>query len=115
MSLVVAVVVLGLGVVCVTPASAAAVPMWPAASEVALPANATTASGQQNNAVIAGVSCTSAGNCAAGGHYRDMSGSFHALVASETNGSWGRTSELALPANATATSGQQYAAVAGVS
>ncbi len=35
------------------------------------------------------VSCASAGNCAAGGWYRDSSGTLQAFVVSESNGTWG--------------------------
>jgi hypothetical protein len=37
---------------------------------------------------INSVSCTSAGNCAAGGFYGDSSGHVQAFVVSETNGTW---------------------------
>jgi hypothetical protein len=37
---------------------------------------------------IVSVSCASAGNCAAGGQYRDSSKHFQAFVASEVNGTW---------------------------
>jgi hypothetical protein len=39
-------------------------------------------------AVVSSVSCTSAGNCAAGGFYTDGSVHAQALVASEKNGTW---------------------------
>src|SRR5262245_41964999 len=40
------------------------------------------------DATVGPVSCGSAGNCAAGGHYTDGSGHQQAFVASETNGTW---------------------------
>jgi hypothetical protein len=40
------------------------------------------------------VSCGSAGNCAAGGDYRDGSGHEQAFVVRETNGTWGRAIEV---------------------
>jgi len=40
------------------------------------------------NAAVNSVSCASAGNCAAAGHYTDGSGHQQAFVASETNGTW---------------------------
>ncbi len=46
------------------------------------------------NAVVNSVSCPSAGNCAAGGFYRDGSGHFQAFVASQRNGAWGRPIEV---------------------
>jgi hypothetical protein len=39
-------------------------------------------------AVIASVSCASAGNCSAGGYYTDSSGREQAFVASQVNGTW---------------------------
>src|SRR5215467_11285544 len=36
------------------------------------------------------MSCALAGNCTAGGFYEDATISFHAFVADETNGQWGR-------------------------
>jgi hypothetical protein len=40
------------------------------------------------------VSCGSAGNCAAGGDYRDGGGHQHGFVVSETNGVWGQAIEV---------------------
>jgi hypothetical protein len=40
------------------------------------------------------VSCASAGNCTAGGAYRDTAGRTQAFVVSERNGSWGRAEEI---------------------
>jgi len=39
-------------------------------------------------ATVYSVSCPSAGNCAAGGYYKDISGNYQAFVASEVNGTW---------------------------
>ncbi len=41
------------------------------------------------------VSCTSDGNCAAGGRYKDSSGSIQAFVVNEVAGTWGTASEVA--------------------
>jgi len=46
------------------------------------------------NAAIFSVSCPSAGNCAAGGDYKDGAGHTQAFVVSETNGAWGRAMEV---------------------
>ena len=46
------------------------------------------------NAVINSVSCSSDGNCAAGGYYKDSSGNPQALVVSEVAGVWGTPSEV---------------------
>jgi hypothetical protein len=40
------------------------------------------------------VSCASAGNCSAGGSYRDSSGQDQAFVVAESSGRWGRAKEL---------------------
>jgi cytochrome c551/c552 len=106
-----AVVVLAFGVAAGSSASAATVPVWPAASELALPSNANATN---PDAAISSVSCTSAGTCVAGGSYVDSSGVSQALVAPETDGSWGQASELTLPANAITTS-SQLAAMSAVS
>jgi hypothetical protein len=45
-------------------------------------------------AQVNSVSCASAGNCAAGGFYEDASFEQQALVASETNGTWGTAEEV---------------------
>src|SRR5215469_76073 len=45
-------------------------------------------------AVLASVSCGSAGNCAAGGVYTDGSGNQQAFVVSERNGTWGKAIEV---------------------
>ena len=48
----------------------------------------TAALNQGGIAEIASVSCASAGNCSAGGLYRDSSGHRQALVVSQTGGTW---------------------------
>jgi len=49
---------------------------------------------KDGNAIVSSVSCASAGNCAAGGSYRDSSAGFQAFVVSETNGTWGTAIEV---------------------
>src|SRR5215471_5726243 len=44
---------------------------------------------KRGEAEVFSVSCASAGNCAAGGLYRDGSARFQAFVVSERNGTWG--------------------------
>src|SRR5215472_13130907 len=54
-------------------------------------------SGALNSAVqaeVSSVSCASAGNCAAGGHYEDDAGRRQGFVASERNGRWGQAIEV---------------------
>ena len=48
----------------------------------------TAALNRGGGAAVASVSCASAGNCSAGGSYRDGSGHQQAFVASETSGIW---------------------------
>src|SRR5215469_4709026 len=45
-------------------------------------------------AFLASLSCGSAGNCSAGGAYTDGSGSLHAFVVGERNGTWGKAIEV---------------------
>jgi hypothetical protein len=52
-----------------------------------------TALNQGKNASIWEVSCSSAGNCSAGGDYSDASGNQQVLVASEVNGTWQKAQE----------------------
>ena len=61
---------------------------WGTAKKVAVALN------QGGNAGIASVSCTSAGNCSAGGGYTDGSGHGQAFVVGETNGTWGTAEEV---------------------
>src|SRR5258708_420082 len=85
-------------------AAAAAAAAWCAPLAVAVAGPAAT-SGSWRNAIevpglgalnkdgdahVISVSCGSAGNCAAGGHYLDRSGHYQAFVASEKNGVWGK-------------------------
>jgi hypothetical protein len=46
------------------------------------------------SAQVTSVSCATAGNCAAGGSYRDRSGHYQAFVVSLTNGMWGTAIEV---------------------
>jgi hypothetical protein len=46
------------------------------------------------SASIASVSCGSAGNCSAGGTYRDSSGHYQALVDSQFGGGWSQAEEV---------------------
>ena len=62
--------------------------IWRTAEEV--PGTAALSTGGE--AVVTSVSCASAGNCAAGGSYRDRSGHDQAFVVNETSGVW-RTAE----------------------
>jgi hypothetical protein len=70
---------------------------WSQASELSLPTGADTT---PQFARLDAVFCASAGNCTAVGYYYDGSTHLQAMVAGETNGTWGQASELSLPANA---------------
>jgi hypothetical protein len=104
------------GALVVTPACAVSgVPVWPAASELELPAGANTARGQQNVRLDV-VTCTSQGNCVAVGRYVDTHGrgDKQAMIATETSGAWGRASKVALPAGASTAAGAQNAVLESV-
>jgi len=47
-----------------------------------------------NDGAVESVSCASAGNCAAGGYYRDGSFHPHAFLVSEKNGVWGKAVDV---------------------
>src|SRR5262249_36106397 len=63
---------------------------WGKAKEVP----GTAALNQGGAASIASVSCASAGNCGAGGYYKDSSGGIQAFVVNEVNGAWGKAKEV---------------------
>jgi hypothetical protein len=63
----------------------------------------TAALNQGGNAGISSVSCASAGNCSAGGLYKDSSGHHQALVVSQVNGTWHTAIEV--PGSATLNQG----------
>jgi hypothetical protein len=46
------------------------------------------------NAGVVAISCTSSGNCSAGGNYVDGSAHFQAFVVNEVNGTWGTAIEV---------------------
>jgi hypothetical protein len=64
--------------------------VWGRAKEVP----GTAALNQGGIAQISSVSCTSAGNCSAGGYYQDRSVLPQVFVVTETNGVWGRAQEV---------------------
>ena len=72
---------------------------WGTAIEV--PGTATLNTG--GYARIDSVSCRSAGNCSAGGFYRDSTSRFQAFVVSQVNGKWGTAREV--PGTATLNTG----------
>jgi len=66
---------------------------WGKATEVAAALNTLGV------AAINSVSCASAGNCSAGGYYSVSSGNQQAFVINETNGAWGKATEVAAALN----------------
>ena len=72
---------------------------WGKAREV--PGTATLNTG--GNAAVNGLSCASAGNCSAGGTYKDSSGHQQAFVVSQVGGTWGKAKEV--PGTATLNTG----------
>jgi hypothetical protein len=78
------------------------------ATEVPAPSNAPS----NPYATLEGVSCTSAGNCVGVGSYGDSSsGPRHAMVATETGGTWGEATNVTLPSNAASASLEQLSGV----
>ncbi len=71
---------------------------WSTGIEAPLPANASATLGPD----LVSVSCASAGDCTAVGHYYDTSGNEHGLLLSESGGTWSTGIEAPLPANASA-------------
>jgi D-alanine-D-alanine ligase-like ATP-grasp enzyme len=69
------------------------------------------------SAVVGSVSCTSAGNCGAGGFYQDGRGNLQAFVVTQIHGTWGTAKEIpgtaALNAGGLATVGSVSCASAG--
>jgi hypothetical protein len=70
--------------------------VWGEASEVTLPANASS----KPRAYLESVACTASRSCVAVGRYTDSSGNAEAMSLSETHGVWGGATEVTLPANA---------------
>jgi hypothetical protein len=68
---------------------------WGTAEEV--PGTATL--NQGGNAQADSVSCSSGGNCSAGGYYTDAAGNQQAFVIDEANGTWGTAEEVPGTAN----------------
>ena len=64
--------------------------VWGRAEEV--PGTASLNAG--GDAVVYSVSCSSAGNCAAGGYYRDASSRTQGLIVNEKSGTWAKAEEV---------------------
>ena len=79
-----------MGILAVGPASATST--WGTAQEVGASLNT------QNQAVVLSISCSSAGNCSAGGYYQDLAGT-QAFVVDEVGGTWGVAQKAAASLN----------------
>jgi len=64
--------------------------IWGPAEEIP----GTAALNKGGSAEITSVSCAKAGDCSAGGFYRDASGHFQAFVAGEARGVWGKAQQV---------------------
>ena len=64
--------------------------IWGTAEEVP----GTAALDQGGNATLSSVSCAAAGNCSAGGSYKDSQGHRRVFVVSQANGTWGTAEEV---------------------
>ena len=81
---------------------------WATGAEAAPPTNAGSG---LNRAGLDAVSCASAGNCTATGHYTDSSGHRQGLLLTQTSGTWATGVEAAPPANAGSDPGAGLGAV----
>jgi hypothetical protein len=85
--------------------------VWAPATEVTLPGNASST----GNATFFGVTCTSPGDCVAGGYYDDTNSDYQGMFVDETRGVWGSATEVALPNGANTAAGGQLAGVGAIS
>jgi hypothetical protein len=88
-------------------------PLFTTAAAPAVPAGAAT--GTAESASFSSISCSSPGNCVAGGSYRTSAGGRLAMVETETGGAWGAPQRIALPAGATTVATNQFAVIDSVS
>ncbi len=88
-------------------------PLFTTAPAPAVPAGAAVGAGE--SASFTSISCTSPGDCVAGGSYRNSAGGRLAMVETETNNVWGPPVRIALPAGAVTVAKSQSAAIDSVS
>jgi hypothetical protein len=84
--------------------------VWGAATKTTLPGGHDTSSSQY--AELYDVTCTSVGNCIAGGYYKDTNGSndYQAMLVQETGGAWQTAVKVQLPSDeGTGSNGQSAA------
>ena len=92
----------------ILPATAAhALNTWAQATQVTAPTNAATVASPS----LAGISCSSVGNCTAVGQYTDSSSNFQAMVATETSGVWAQATEVTAPTGAATNPGAAFSAI----
>ncbi|HEY5287888.1 MAG TPA: hypothetical protein VIJ50_12350 [Solirubrobacteraceae bacterium] len=70
--------------------------VWGQPAEIELPANASPTAQVVD---LDGAACTSPGNCVLSGGYYDTANVAHAMLVTETNGTWGQGVAIAPPAN----------------
>ena len=85
---------------------------WSRAIELALPANAATATGAQNG-FLANLVCFRAGDCEVGAGYNDLDGNAQPAYFRQARGVWKQGVELTIPANAATAPGTQSAYLNG--
>lgn len=94
------------------PAALAFTPLFPRAIQVNPPADVSSSTPY---ASLYATTCTSSGNCLAGGNYTDSSGRTEAYVTRESKGTWGAGVRIVLPQGAVADPGALVGGVACVS
>ena len=97
----------------VSGALATAGPLFATSGLAAVPAGG--AVGALESATFTSISCTSPGDCVAGGSYRTGAGGQQAMIESDTNGTWGAPLRIAPPAGATSAPRNASAAIESVS
>jgi len=71
---------------------------WSQAAKITAPSGAAT----NPEGVLWSITCSSSGNCSAGGDYHDGSGHVQAMAATETSGTWAQAVEVTAPTGAAA-------------
>jgi hypothetical protein len=89
--------------------------VWGQGSKLTLPSGADPTDTADGGSVdLISATCTGLGDCVAVGTYVDTSGSYQAMVATETGGGWGQAAELTLPSDQQTTAGGQRAGLNSV-
>ena len=87
---------------------------WGQPTAIGLPANAWAAGFGARE--LNSIACPESGSCVAAGRYRDVSGDhdFHAMIATQTDGTWAQAIEITPPSNASTTTPEPYAGLHSV-